>query len=323
MLGGERPRAVDAESNRGLVSGALRQDRQREVVQAEGESGLDFSRSAQLESEATPEPEHELLRVFAEHGFALNSTLCEMLNEHYSHRTERRGAGFTQATRHLAVLVNRPRELGEALAFPQLFASSSATTPIGSLRLLPAQLEREESHLLAAIIVDLVFPRAAAGAVNELPAWLETLKIGTCPLAEKYFLELAEAFVRRKGLANILIGENGEPLLIEKLNLGDDHSCISVQPVVLNGVTLPPGSLFGVHYEGPVALRKNRALPGEIIPISRCSGFRFLRLSTLAVSPEHRARAFTAHFEAQVTAGLFAPGETTIDQLRQLAKRQI
>ena len=53
---------------------------------------------------------HELPRVFAEHGLALNDTLVGMLNEHFSHLTERRGCGFTQATRHLAVHVNKPRE---------------------------------------------------------------------------------------------------------------------------------------------------------------------------------------------------------------------
>jgi len=292
---------------------------------------LDSSSSTRRDSNAASEPDHELLRVFAEHGLALDSTLCEMLNEHYSHRTERRGAGYTQATRHLARLVNRPREHGEHFALPTLFASPAAKTSVHTLRHLPHQLEREESHLLATIIADLVFPRAAPDAaanaapdtITELPAWPDDLKIGTCPLAEKYFLELAEAFVRRKGLANVLISQTSEPLLIEKINLGDGHSCISVAPLRLNGVVLPPGSLFGVRYEVPVALRRNRDLPGEIIPISACSGFRFLRLSTLAVSPKNRQRAFTAHFQAQVDAGLFAPGDTTIEQLRRLAQRQI
>jgi len=263
-----------------------------------------------------------LLRVFAQHGCSLNATLREMLNEHYSHRTERRGAGFTQATRHLARLVNRPRELGEHVAAP-LFENPGKTARSEVLARLPDQLEREESRLLVAIIADLVSPRQGAETISELSAWSEDLKIGTCPLAEKYFLELAEAFVRRKGLANVLISQAGDPLLIEKINLGDDHSCISVAPLILNGVALPPGSLFGVRYEGAIGLRKNRELPGEIIRISDCSGFRFLRLSTLSVSPKHRERAFTTHFQAQVAAGLFAPGETTIEQLQRLALRQI
>jgi hypothetical protein len=60
-----------------------------------------------------------------------------------------------------------------------------------------------------------------------------------------------------------------------------------------------------------------------VIAARSCSGFRFLRLTTLAVSPEHRRRAFTTHFQAQLDAGLFAPGEATIDQLRHVAEEQL
>jgi hypothetical protein len=279
--------------------------------------------SAHREQVEATEPEHELLRVFTEHGLTLSCTLREMLNEHYSHRTERRGAGFTQATRHLAGFVNHApavRRLSELRLFGKRLTE---TPPTSVFREVSAKLEREESRLLTRIIGDLVCPITVHGGAAELPALHGELKIGTCSLAEKYFLELATGFVRGKGLANVLISDTGQPLLLEKLNLGDDHSCISVAPLVLNGVELPPGSLFGVSYYDPVPIRKNRHLPGHVIPISSCSGFRFLRLSTLAVSPRHRARAFTAHFQAQLDGGLFAPGETTIDQLRALAQRQL
>src|SRR5262245_20943260 len=62
-----------------------------------------------LEEARVPGLGHELCAVVQAQGCALNATLIEMLNEHFSHCTERRGCGFTQATRHLAVLVNRPR----------------------------------------------------------------------------------------------------------------------------------------------------------------------------------------------------------------------
>ena len=278
--------------------------------------------SSQADAELAPEQHHELLRVFAELGFALNDTLRDMLNEHYSHRTERRGAGYTQATRHLAAFVNRAHERDPSE--PRMFQE-----PLGpgvseaALRAACALLEREESRLLAAIIVDLVFPVGPSNGVTELRRWSDDLKIGTCPLAEKYFLEIAEAFVRRRGAANVLVGDDGQPVLIEKLNLGDAHSCISVAPVVLNGVALPAGSLFGVRYEGDIALRPNRNLRGSVLPIRACEGFRFLRLSTLAVSPAHRERAFTAHFKAQLDAGLYGPREATVEQLRRVAENQL
>ncbi len=284
----------------------------------------------ELLGDASLAQQHELSRLFAAHGFALNSTLVEMLDEHLSHRTERRGCGFTQATRHLAVLVNKARE-NSADAVERLFpewarsrAGRSGNAPLQrALHALPALLEREESRILAALITDLVVPVSASEDRPELRPTSDDLKIGTCPLAEKYFLEITDKFVRRKGRANVLISEQGEPLLVEKLNLGDDHSCISVAEVVLNGVRLPPGCLFGVHYEGGVTLRENREVPGGVIPVGACSGFRFLRLTTLAVSPGNRERAFSRHFRSQVEAGLFAPGEATIEQLRRVALEQL
>lgn len=272
-----------------------------------------------------PGGDHEILRVFAEHGLPLCGTLREMLNEHFSHRTERRGAGFTQATRHLATYVNRAwpkRDIADMRVFQERLKQPP---PRAELEALLGRLEREESKLLVSILLDVVCPSdASASSLTELVVWPEDdLKIGTCSLAEKYFLELAAAFVRGKGQVNVLVSESGEPILLEKINLGDNHSCISVAPLRLNQVVLPPGSLFGARYDEPVAHRNNRAVPGRVIPLSACAGFRFLRLSTLAVAPEHRARAFTAHFQAQVDVGLFAPGEATVDQLRQLALAQL
>ncbi|HVY25937.1 MAG TPA: hypothetical protein VHB79_05270 [Polyangiaceae bacterium] len=279
---------------------------------------------AALSEDDGPIESHELAEVLKAQGFPLNATLIEMLGEHYSHRTERRGCGFTQASRHLAVLVNRARDRSQD-AVGQLFPWGHAKHEDLGLVLfaLSAQLQREESRLLASIIADLVLPATELTGVQELPSFSGELKVGTCPLAEKYFLEVSDGFVRRKGRVNVLISEAGEPLLLEKLNLGDNHSCISVAEVVLNGVRLPPGCLFGVKREEGIEVMPNSKLPGSIIPVSRCTGFRFLRLTTLAVSPQNRRRAFTTHFQSQLDAGLYAPGEATIAQLRRVAEDQL
>lgn len=266
---------------------------------------------------------HELVSALAADGLVLNSTLIEMLGEHYSHRTPRRGSGFTQASRHLAVLVNRARNGAHAAEelFPSLAPAERDLSKV--LGELPRRLQREESRLMFGLIADLLEPAAPRPDVQELPAFTGELKVGTCPLAEKYFLEISDGFVRRKGRINVLIGDSGEPLLVEKLNLGDNHSCISVAEVSLNGVRLPPGCLFGVKRDDDIAALQNGKLPGTIIPVRRCTGFRFLRLTTLSVSPQHRPRAFTTHFQSQVDAGLFAPGEATIEQLRRVAEEQL
>lgn len=275
--------------------------------------------------------DHELVKAFADRGVHLNGTLTEMLNEHFTHRTERRGCGYTQSTRHLAVLVNRPREKQRdtiASLFPEWVRGgglSAGVMPLHELVLsIRDALEREESRLLASLIADLVLPATVTPGVEELPAFFGEIKVGTCPLTEKYFLEVGDGLVRRKGRINVLVSATGAPLLVEKLGLGDNHSCISVSELIINGVRCPPGSLFGVEAapEG-LALRPNRTLPGSVIPVARCTGFRFLRFATLAVSPEHRQRAFTTHFQSQLDAGLFAPGNTTVAQLRRVAEAQL
>lgn len=267
---------------------------------------------------------HELTTVFAELGLPLNATLTEMLGEHFSHRTERRGCGYTQSSRHLAVLVNRPPDSSQNPT-SHLFPKSALSPPELARKLgdVGARLEREESHVLLALIKELVLPETLSSAAPRLPPFFGEIKVGSCPLAEKYFLELTDGFVRRKGRINVFVSESGEPLVIEKLNLGDNHSCINVVEVVLNGVRLPPGCLFGVDRAEDLEGTDNRKLPGKIIPVRRCTGFRFLRLTTLAISPPNRQRAFTAHFQSQLDAGLFAPGEATIQQLRRVAEDQL
>lgn len=309
--------------------------------------------------------DHEVLEVFDRSGFRLNSVLYEMLNEHHCHRTERRGSGYTQASRHLAVHLNLPRHpyefdevrlfaerdtahapalvgcaarrgialawrnVDQAAASPEIAADDELESLYTReaqrqrrLRCIPSAMQLEESRLLAQLVVDLVLPIAHRPGVVELRAWPDTLPIGTCPLAEKYFLELADGFVRRGGRMNVIVSSAGQPLLLEKLGLGDDHSCISVAPLLLNGVHLPPGSLLGTAYDDSVPRQPNRELPGHVIPVERCA-FRFLRLTTLAVSPAARQRAFTTHFEAQVRGGLFSPGSVTIDDLDRIALRQV
>ena len=285
-----------------------------------------MTEAAKHREEAHATDAHELSTSLAARGLALNATMLEMLGEHYSHRTERRGCGFTQASRHLAVLINGARSTNQdtiGQLFPRTSRSPSDERLRQALLELPAQLEREESRLLAALIADLVQPAPVIDGEQELLPFSGELKVGTCPLAEKYFLEISDGFVRRKGRINVLVADSREPLLIEKVNLGDNRSCISVAEVVLNGVRLPAGCLFGVQREDDIELMTNSKLPGAIMPVRGCQGFRFLRLTTLAVSPSNRRRAFTTHFQSQVDAGLFAPGEATIEQLRRIAEEQL
>lgn len=317
---------------------------------------------------------HEILAIFAAANLALSTKLVEMLNEHYIHQTERRGCGYTQATRVLADYVNQPRSQDD-FADLKLFDNY----PLNSLRALinyananqlaldgwrnldqqhaveqyldnPPQASEnyasmlqqeqqrqqclrdlkqqailEESRFIIQMIEDIVLEKnAEQEGLSTLHTLLEKPKVGSCPMAEKFFLEIAHRRLLRQGQINIFVDDQGKPLMLEKINMGDNHSCISLVPLMMNGVRLPEGCLFSVSYDDEkVDKIPNKKLAGHVIPAVQCDGFWFLRLTTLAVSPQNRARAFTTHFEQQKQNALFSPDTTQLSQLLTVAYEQI
>ncbi|MGE4069963.1 MAG: hypothetical protein AB7E72_02210 [Lysobacterales bacterium] len=275
---------------------------------------------------------HEVLERCREIGLPLSSNLTMMLGEHFSHRTERRGCGYTQASRVLAEHVNTPpaaddfSDLKLFLEWESLradllcYRAGSSESRLQPLEFLARDCARAESRLFVQMLRDVLRRPAEARSRSLAPTAPEKLKIGTCPLAEQFFLEIAHGFVRRIGTVNVF-HDQGQPLFIEKIGLGDNHSCISVVPLTINSVEVPAGSLLGVQYDedrigDQPSTAKGR---GRWIAFERVEYFRFLRLTTLSVAPEHRRRAFSAHFDQQVAGGLFSPDVARIEQLMDYA----
>lgn len=298
---------------------------------------------------------HELPTAFAKAGFALCDTLTEMLDEHFNHQTERRGCGFAQATRFLSRIINRPRDpvhaddlrvfadwpladtesLGQSLvdahASGWRYLLSPGADPVepanhpvrtrlralaDSFSAIAAQLEYEESTIFLRLMV-----HALSGTPEpapDLPGMIQKPEIGSCSEAESFFLEIAHGRIRRRGSVNVIVDSTHRPILVEKIGLGESHSAISVGAFNLFGVTVPPGSLCALrHMPDPVPLRPLRR--GLLLPADALAEVRFMRLTTLAISPSARARAFGNQLQAQVRANLFSPLTTTIDQLRDRA----
>lgn len=326
------------------------------------------------------ETDHELVRAFAQAGWPLNATLTEMLNEHYSHQTERRGCGYTQASRVLAAAINQPRNpvttvdlellasppialvrmvLAQAgahglsslegwrnldqnpqvMAFLQTAAPSEFASRLGelvqffqTLRGMHTHLQYEESQLMVQLLQDLILPHdAQADQLPQIRGLHDKPKVGSCTMAEKFFLEIAHQRIPRVGKINVLVDEHGTPLLLEKLNMGDSHSCISLTPLILNGVRLPIGSMFSTQYsdpddasaQHPPPLRPLRTLKGHVMAVTAYEGYCLLRLSTLTVSRQNRKRAFSTHFKWQGTEGLYSYDTIEMAELIELAHQQV
>lgn len=303
---------------------------------------------------------HELVRRFREQGLRLCHALEQMLDEHPVHRTDRRGCGYTQATRHLSTFVNRapsalePTDLDLFADWPQretgyvaaiLVAAGwpagwrrAETVPIelhvalrqytdvfealrslaSRLRAAASRLELVESRLFAAMLRQVI--QRDAASVDVLAPMAHKPEIGSCSQAEEFFLELAHGRVRRGGSVNVVVGRAGAPVMLEKMNLGESHSAIVLEPLALAGVDLPAGSLCALeHVE---VLDGAPTANGARLSLDAIARARFLRLTTLAVAPADRRRAFSAQFDAQLRSRMLSPATTTLDELRAFARDQ-
>lgn len=317
--------------------------------------------------------DHEVVTIFKKYLYPLSNKLTEMLNEHFSHQTERRGCGYTQATRVIAEYVSQQRDLlgfqdlrifedYDTKALKNILNQSSSYGLVldtwrnldinpevqktlehlnpqeiftqnlqqesdfqAGLRKIYEHAELEESILICQLLADIILPQEVHNIkMIECHALEEKPKVGSCPMAEKFFLRIAHHRLLRHGEINIFVDENDQPIMMEKLNMGDNHSCISLVPLMMNGVRLPAGSLFSANYEiDQLEKHQNKQYKGFVIPISVMNGFWFLRLTTLAISPKNRARAFGYHFKQQVDNGLFRPDTTELSQLMEIAHDQI
>lgn len=317
----------------------------------------------------------EILQLFARRLHPLSAKLTDMLNEHFLHQTERRGCGYTQATRVMAEYINEPRDKqnfddlrlfadysssglksivlqapAHQLNLPDGWRNLDQNTQVcnllaqhaeprdayesylrqevtfqATLRGISSEVVLEESKLLCDLIEDIVLPKdAAVLGLTDIKTLQEKPKVGSCPMAEKFFLEIAHRKLLRLGEINIFVDQQNRPLMLEKMHMGDNHSCINLVPLMMNGVRIPPGCLFSTEYDiDTLQKRPNRQLKGWVIPIDQCEGFWFLRLTTLAVSPQNRARAFSTHFQQQVKNGLFSPESVMMSQLVTVAQEQV
>ncbi len=304
---------------------------------------------------------HELVAACASAGLPLHRTLTEMLGEDPSHRTERRGCGYTQATRFLATYVNQPRaaeSAGELAVFREwrigaveelARAATAAGWPFGWRRLqsapdevrrLAEQASPEGAALLAVaarlesarralrlaeslVLADMISDLVSGSDVvaPRVPAMAEKPDIGSCSQAEEFFLELAHGRVRRHGHVNIIVDAANRAILLEKMNLGESLSAIAIEPIIVNDVLIPPGGLFALRYQPPPGAK---AIPhGQLLPLHAIREARFLRLTTLAVPPEIRRRTFSAQVDAQIHARMMSPLTTTLDDLRNFVGSEL
>ena len=333
----------------------------QEAAAGGGKASETFSRdnteNKDVQRKSTPEKSaiahREILDVFSGMGLSLDSRITEMLEETKEHQGGRRGSGFTQVSRVLATdFVNSPRsdrDIGlfdhsvrqniqkefdnefRSLSKEQQedYVEPSYASRLGRQKLeeLPGQMQNEESRMIAQMMVDVIYPHVPDESAISLPPATGEMHIGTCTTAEAYYFDYinkgGKVLTYSRANMNIIVDGNGEPIMLEKIGLGESHSALTLAPTEMNGVRLPAGSLVGVQYPSEIGDVAKGDSEGKFIKLEDCSGFKFLRLSTLAVDPAIRERAFGSHIEFQRNSLMEGADTVRIEDFSDKAKQRL
>ncbi|MEK9157331.1 MAG: hypothetical protein AAB448_04370 [Patescibacteria group bacterium] len=166
-------------------------------------------------------------------------------------------------------------------------------------------------QLIGRMTLDLIAPIEETTS-PVLPLAKTELRIGTCTTAEVYFLD-AVTHHRGYELPDVIVGSDNQPLMLFK-NAGE-RSAITLIETVLNGVRVPPGSLL--------AIEEGEKVRHGIIPISTIPGFKFLRLSTLAIPPKEREEAVGNVYAFQRWRDMKGYDTITISDLTDAAQKRL
>lgn len=158
---------------------------------------------------------------------------------------------------------------------------------------------------LLLLIIQVVNPRAIPKTENEIEVKIAApaVSAGGCVMAEKHML----AYISGKhsnpkgGYVNLIIDNNDSPLMLEKIGLGDSHSCISLKSVRINGVLIPAGAIFSAEPDTLEPIRKRmrwfikrkerKGAINYVTKVNNYKGFKFVRMSLLSLPEEIRASA--------------------------------
>lgn len=117
--------------------------------------------------------------------------------------------------------------------------------------------------------------------------------LDSCPHAEIYFLEAIEELDKTEvgsmpNLTQQIIHQNGKALIFRKKI--DIPTGLALEPMVINGVIYPPGSILAVKSQKSGPAREKTGF--KTLPLSEIERLTFLRLSAFALRPDERSKSF-------------------------------
>ena len=298
-----------------------------------------------IESNEEVEGHRELSEAFKNVGLPLNSTLIEMLEESETQHSDRKGSGFTQASRYMADIIRKKRSSWDNLNIFDDTVRFSIEEPLldkfdytevsqmdyrdyldlSKLDEVAEKITKPGSQLLLKMIADIT-SKEQNDREQITPYLQKKIEIGTCTTAEVYFFDYFNDQLGKysdSAKVNIFKDDFGEAVFVEKMGMGENHSAISLKEIILNGVRIPAGSLVALQYDLPVDMQERTSGKGKVLDGAILDGVDFLRFTTLVVEPNKRAGTFGKHFQWQIDNEISGAGEIQLEEFVDKCQREI
>ena len=307
-----------------------------------------------IETQNTPEVQEkyenkEVSDAFKEVGMPLDWKLVGMLEESQEHQGGRRGSGFTQASRYMADIVRSERSSKDFKIFDNSFRDEIEDgffqngdedklktvdfrdyVDKNKLKEISNKIKGPGSKILLGMIGDTFNSNHIDTNLAHLPSSKEKMEIGTCTTAENYFFDYmrgnkmyGDNFENKRAKMNIFKDEKGEPLFMEKIGLGENHSAISLKDFYLNGIKIPAGSLVALQYDKPNEEKLTSSKNGNILDSKILQAVEFLRFTTLVVNPKDREQTFGEHLKWQKEQDIKGAEDLTLNEVIDKCKKEM
>ena len=253
-----------------------------------------------------------VISYFEANGSPLAEHMRSMLLDEPKHHGERRGCGFSQSTRVLAQALHR-----EAVRYGRNNALVEGPLPLPEAVRGWAASETGVWSIWLGMFAELIERNGTQG--YAVATMQNEHKVGSCSMAEKYFLELAHGLMPRRGGVRIFC-EGDIPVVIEKVGMGDPGSAISIAPICVESVTVPPGALLAVEHALPSDDLEQLGKKVAVYALGDIQA-RVLRLTTLVAEPEERALVFGPQLQHQFHNNFVSPMETRLSHLIDQVKK--
>jgi hypothetical protein len=226
----------------------------------------------------------ELVSAVERAGLVFSDRLLDALQGHnhrYGDFSTRYGNSYAELSREVAKLINDPKR-----SLRHLFNQDDAEVVDAILGMDSADLKSTPTRVLVSLMQHALGRDSAKAHASSIRVHVGAVQMnsGSCKDAETYF-----------GQSSTTGDLSVSPDKVMLHKSSGEKTAINLEPVVYNGVELPPGCLFQVHADG----------------------YTFVRLTSFCFEEDDAADAFTWQYKETVRNRVYKPSSDFVTRINE------